>query len=92
MGWEIYSPTEYGLALWDVALGKEPILDGARTLGYVTSAAYGYTVDRGIAYGYLPVACAEEGTRIEVQYFGQRHAATVVREPLYDPEGAKLRS
>ena len=75
-----------------VTLGKEPILDGERTLGYVTSAAYGYTVGKSIAYGYLPIACAEEGTRVEVEYFGRRYAATVAREPLYDPEGAKLRS
>ncbi len=75
-----------------VTLGKEPIFDGERTLGYVTSAAYGYTVGKSIAYGYLPIACAEEGTRVEVEYFGRRYAATVAREPLYDPEGAKLRS
>ena len=75
-----------------VALGKEPILDGERTLGYVTSAAYGYTVGKSIAYGYLPIACAEDGTRVEVEYFGRRYAATVAREPLYDPDGARLRS
>jgi len=75
-----------------ITLGKEPILDGERTLGYVTSAAYGYTVGKSIAYGYLPIACADEGTRVEVEYFGRRYAATVAREPLYDSEGAKLRS
>ncbi len=75
-----------------VALGKEPILEGERTLGYVTSAAHGYTVGRGIAYGYLPVECAVEGTRVEVQYFGRRYPATVAREPLYDAKGMRLRS
>jgi len=75
-----------------VTLGKEPIFDGERTIGYVTSAAYGYTVGKSIAYGYLPISCTEEGTRVEVEYFGRRYAATVAREPLYDPEGAKLRS
>ena len=75
-----------------VTLGKEPILDGERTLGYVTSAAYGYTVGKSIAYGYVPVGCAEDGTRVEVEYFGRRYPATVAREPLYDPDGARLRS
>jgi len=71
-------------------LGKEPILDGECTLGYVTSANYGYTVDRSIAYGYLPLEYAVEGTKVQVQYFGRRYPATVAREPLYDPESARL--
>ena len=70
-----------------VVMGKEPILDGERVLGYVTSANYGYTVGTGIAYGYLPAAYARPGTRIEVQYFDRRYGVTVSREPLYDPKG-----
>ncbi len=75
-----------------VVMGKEPILRGERVLGYVTSANYGYTVGRSIAYGYLPVADAAEGTAVEIQFFGRRYAATVTREPLYDPENARLTS
>jgi dimethylglycine oxidase len=75
-----------------VVLGKEPILDGARVLGYVTSANYGYTVGRGIAYGYLPPSHAAAGTAVEIEYFGERFAATVSDEPLYDPKGLRLRS
>lgn len=75
-----------------VVMGKEPILDGERMLGYVTSANYGYTVGKSIVYGYLPLEYAAPGTRVEVQYFGRRHGATVSREPLYDPEHTKLKS
>ena len=74
-----------------VLMGQEPILDGERVLGYVTSANYGYTVRRSIAYGYLPVASAAPGTKVEVLYFGRRYPATVVAEPLYDPRGERLR-
>ncbi len=74
-----------------LALGKEPIIDGSRTLGYVTSANYGYSVGKYIVYGYLPVVHAQEGTEVEIQYFDQRYRATVTREPLYDPNGKKLR-
>ena len=86
-----------------VALGKEPIFaaslpasDGERgedlrPLGYVTSANYGYTVGKSILYGYLPVADAQEGQQVEVQYFGRRYPATVVREPLYDPQMTRLK-
>ncbi|MBI2460939.1 MAG: FAD-dependent oxidoreductase [Candidatus Rokubacteria bacterium] len=75
-----------------VVMGKEPILDGERVLGYVTSANYGYTVGRGICYGYLPMAYAAEGTRVEVLYFDRRYRATVSAEPLYDPKMLKLKA
>jgi glycine cleavage system aminomethyltransferase T len=73
-----------------VVLGKEPILVDGRVGGYVTSANYGPTVRCSIAYGYLPAAYGE-GTEVEVQYFGERHRARVTREPLYDPQGTRLR-
>ena len=38
-----------------VVMGKEPIMDADRVLGYVTSANYGHTIGRGIVYGYLPI-------------------------------------
>jgi glycine cleavage system T protein len=82
------------LALADpsvVVMGKEPILGDGRVLGYVTSANYGYTVGRSIAYGYLPLSDAAPGTELEVQFFGQRYPAAVVEEPLYDPANARLR-
>ena len=36
-------------------VGKEPLLDGERPVGYVTSAGFGATLGESIAYGYLPV-------------------------------------
>lgn len=75
-----------------VLMGKEPILDGDRVLGYVTSANYGYSVGEFILYGYLPISHAAEGTRVQVEYFGQRLDATVASEPLYDPEHQKLKA
>jgi len=75
-----------------IALGGEPFLDGERILGYVTSAGYGYTVRQSIAYGYLPTAYATPGTHIEVQLFGVRYGATVMKEPLYDPKNEKIKA
>jgi glycine cleavage system T protein len=75
-----------------VLMGKEPILDVDRVLGHVTSANYGYTVGQSIAYGYLPADHADEGTKTELYFFGQRYSARVRRNPLYDPEGQKFRS
>ena len=75
-----------------VVVGKEPILDGDRVLGYVTSANYGHSIGRGIVYGYLPVECSEPGTSVDVLYFDQRLQATVQKEPLYDPRGDKMKA
>ena len=75
-----------------VALGKEPLLDGERVLGYVTSTNYGYSVGQHIVYGYLPVQYATEGSKVDVEYFGRRYSATVTNEPLYDPENIKLKT
>lgn len=75
-----------------VVMGKEPILNGDRVLGYVTSANYGHSIGLGIAYGYLPMNYAEVGTSIDILYFGERLQATVAQEPLYDPEGKKMKA
>jgi len=74
-----------------VVLGKEPIAHDGRVVSYVTSSAYGYSIGRGIAYGYLPRELAVEGTPVEIEYLGERVAATVAADPLWDPKGERLR-
>jgi glycine cleavage system aminomethyltransferase T/glycine/D-amino acid oxidase-like deaminating enzyme len=74
-----------------VVLGKEPVFHDGAAVGYVTSAAYGYSIDASIAYAWLPAAVAEVGTAVQVEYFGERLAATVATEPLFDPERKRLR-
>lgn len=73
-----------------VVLGKEPVLHDGEPVGYVTSAAFGYTVGKPIAYAYLPAA-AGEGDVVEIEYFGERIKATVTAEPLVDPDMTRLR-
>jgi glycine cleavage system T protein len=75
-----------------VALGSEPVRVGGAVAGRVTSGGYGYTVERSIAYAYLPPEAAEAGTPVEVEIFGERVAGEVAREPLYDPDGERIRA
>jgi dimethylglycine oxidase len=75
-----------------VVMGKEPIWAADRVVSYVTSAAYGYSVGRCIVYGYLPVDLATQETPVEVEYFGERHAARVAPDPLWDPKGQRLKA
>ncbi len=74
-----------------VVMGKEPVYDGDRAVGYVTSAAYGYTIGKGIAYAWLPVELTAPGTVVHIGYFGQRVEAVVAEEPLFDPAMSRLR-
>jgi glycine cleavage system aminomethyltransferase T/glycine/D-amino acid oxidase-like deaminating enzyme len=74
-----------------VVLGSEPVLIDGEPAGYITSAAFGHTVAAPIAYAWLP-ATAGVGTGVQIQYFNRRVAATVVAEPLVDPEMKALRS
>jgi dimethylglycine oxidase len=75
-----------------VVMGKEPVRAGDDVVGYVTSANYGYTVGKSIAYGYLPTQHAEHGTPVTVEYFGTRYGATVGDDPLFDAKMKRLRS
>ena len=73
-----------------VALGNEPVRIADRVCGRVTSGGYGYAVGRSIAYAYLP-AEVEVGAEVEVDIFGRWVAGEVAREPLFDPDGARIR-
>ena len=73
-------------------MGSEPVYVHGRPAGYVTSAAYGYTTGKNIAYAWLPANAAGLGTEVEIEYFGAAVPATVTREPLFDPGMTRLRS
>ncbi len=75
-----------------VALGSEPVRVGERLVGRVTSGGYGYTVERSIAYAYLPAADAAVGTRVTVEIFGEWIEGAVAGEPLLDPQGERIRA
>ncbi|MHC5903217.1 GcvT family protein [Streptomyces sp. S6] len=76
---------------YDVVLGKEPVYDGDRAVGYVTSAAYGHTIGKGIAYAWLPAELAVPGRTLHIGYFDRRVEAVVAEEPLFDPAMSRLR-
>ncbi len=77
-----------------LVLGSEPVYAAgapAGPVGYVTSAAFGHTVGRAVAYAWLPAALAAPGTGVHIEYFGEKVPATVRAEPLLDPEMSRIR-
>lgn len=84
-------------------LGREPILmpdgtpitDARGRRSYVTSAGTGPSVGGHLLMTYLPTELAVAGTRLAVQYMGERYPVTVVvagATPLFDPHDERLRS
>jgi len=72
-------------------VGYESIMKDGAAVGYVTSGAYGHCVGKSLAAGYVPSALVREGARFEIDILGEMRAATVHLEPLYDPQGLRLR-
>jgi glycine cleavage system aminomethyltransferase T/glycine/D-amino acid oxidase-like deaminating enzyme len=84
-------------------LGKEPVMtpdgqplvDGKGRRSYVTSAGSGPSVGRHILMSYLPPDSAIAGTKLAVEYFGERYPVTVVvagSTPLFDPDNERVRA
>ena len=74
-------------------LGDEPIWHRGKVVGWVTSGGYGHFVDRSLAQGYVPKELAhimDEGA-FELEIIGELRRATIIAEPLFDPEGKRMR-
>ena len=64
-----------------------------RIVGETLSGGWGHRVDKSIALGMIRTELTEPGTRVEVEIFGDRFAATVQKdEPLWDPGNERLKS
>jgi 4-methylaminobutanoate oxidase (formaldehyde-forming) len=64
---------------------------GDEIVGRVTTGGYGYTVERSIAYAYLPPERAAAGSEVAVEVFGRWVSGVVADEPLLDSGGARIR-
>ena len=73
-------------------LGDEPIWHNGSVIGWVTSGGYAHYVDRSLAQGYVPKELAADGAAsFEIEILGERRPARIQAEPLFDPEGARMR-
>ena len=65
--------------------GGEAVYADGSIVGRLRSCAYGFTVERNIAYSYLPVELGP-GARVEVDVFGRRVPAEVHRDAVLKRE------
>lgn len=61
------------------------------TIGYTASSDFGYTVGKTITYAWLDPDFTAAGTKVTIQHFERPVPAQVATDPLYDPEGTKIR-
>ena len=73
-------------------LDGTPVLSGGRPVGRVTSARLSPTMNRGFGLAWVPPELAWDGASIEVLIGDLPVSARVTLEPVYDPEGHRLRS
>lgn len=74
-----------------VIYGGEAVFANGEIVGRLRSGGYGYTVGKNIAFIYLPLELAEEGTPLEAEVFGERVAAEVAADVLVDPKGERMK-
>lgn len=73
----------------------ETLIDSKGRRSYTTSIAYGPSIGKNIALGYLPYEYCQEGRELLIEYFGEQYGVTVESvgyKPLYDPENSKPKS
>ncbi|MBI1218158.1 MAG: FAD-dependent oxidoreductase [Rhodobacteraceae bacterium] len=75
------------------ATGGEPVfLPDGTPVGQVSSGAYGYSVGKSLALGYVKAALAKPGDEVSVAVLGRPHRGWLLERPPFDPEGLRLRS
>lgn len=74
-------------------IGDEPVWRDGEVIGWVTSGGYAHYAGKSIALAYVPAAHAgvEGEGAFEVEILGDRRPATLARQPILDPEGARMR-
>jgi sarcosine oxidase subunit alpha len=70
--------------------GAAVMIDG-QLGGRVTSARYSPGTRKAIGLAWVPLRSASEGSQFKVRINGRLSTATVITQPFYDPEGARLR-
>jgi dimethylglycine dehydrogenase len=75
------------------ASGGEPIfLPDGTPVGRVTSGAFGYSVGKSLALGFIKEGSVQAGQQVEIFILGKPHRAKVLAEAPFDPTGEKLRA
>jgi dimethylglycine dehydrogenase len=73
-------------------IGDEPIWRDGKVVGWVTSGGYAHHSKASVALGYVEAAAFDASAPYEIEIIGERRAAKVAAEPLFDPKGLRMRA
>jgi dimethylglycine dehydrogenase len=73
------------------AIGDEPIWHDGKTVGWVTSGAFGHRVQHSLALGYVPAALAKADSGFEIEIIGERHKAHRLPGAAFNAGGELMR-
>ncbi|MFM9977062.1 MAG: FAD-dependent oxidoreductase [Sphingomonadaceae bacterium] len=71
--------------------GGEPCLVGDGCIGLATSGSYGHRVGKCLFFAAVPLAHAAAGAQFDILLQGERRRATVLADPAYDADNAKMK-
>jgi dimethylglycine dehydrogenase len=74
------------------AIGDEPIWHDGKTVGWVTSGAFGHRVGHSLALGYVPAALAGADGGFEIEIIGERRKAHALAGAPYNASGELMRT
>ncbi len=73
-------------------IGDEPIYYNGAVKGWVTSGGYAHASGLSVALGYVPKEIADEAGDWSIELLGELLPAKLQSQPLYDADGARMRS
>ena len=74
------------------AVGGEPVFSGDGPIGVTTSGGFGHATSQSLAFAYVDSGYEAPGTELTVALLGQRRRATVLADPVWDPQNERLRA
>ena len=73
------------------ASGFEPVWQGDRRIGFITSGGYGHVIGKSLAMALVEPEFAETGTEVSAHVVAKRIPARVMARSPYDPAGKVMR-
>ncbi len=71
--------------------GNEPVYRNGKVVGLTTSGAYGFAVEKSLAFAYVDPKLARTGEAFEILLLGERKKAQIIGEPAWDGTNARLK-
>jgi dimethylglycine dehydrogenase len=72
--------------------GGDAVFFNGKVVGVTTSGGYGHTVQKSLAFAYVPPELTAPGTELEIKVFGEMCKARVLADLAYDPQNLRLRA